>query len=81
MAGAVVHLALIAVFFTAARRRLSGAFKRPPESQVLLILAVVVTVVSLILATGRGRQFAVGKCQGTGHRWPTCARWPGARAS
>jgi uncharacterized protein (TIRG00374 family) len=61
LAGAVVHLALIAVFFTAARRGLSGTFKLPSESQVLLIVGVVVAVVSLILATRRGRQFAVGK--------------------
>jgi glycosyltransferase 2 family protein len=61
LAGAVVHLALIAVFFTAARRGLSGTIKLPSESQVLLIVGVVVAVVSLILATRRGRQFAVGK--------------------
>ena len=34
---------------------------------MLLILAVVVTVVSLILAAGRSRQFAVGKIV-PGHR-------------
>ena len=57
----MVHLALIAVFFTAAGRGLSGTIKLPSESQVLLIVGVVVAVVSLILATRRGRQFAVGK--------------------
>jgi glycosyltransferase 2 family protein len=41
LAGGVVHLALMAIFFTLAGRRLAGAFKLPPASKMLLILAVV----------------------------------------
>jgi len=61
LAGAVVHLILMAIFFTAASRRLAGAFKLPSTSKLLLILGVILAVVGLILATRRGRRFAVGK--------------------
>jgi undecaprenyl-diphosphatase len=61
LAGAVVHLILMAIFFTAAGRRLAGAFKLPSASKVLLILAAVAAVAGLILATRRGRRFATGK--------------------
>jgi glycosyltransferase 2 family protein len=57
----VVHLILMAIFFTAASRRLAGAFKLPPASKLLLILAVIAAAVGLILATRRGRRFAVAK--------------------
>jgi len=60
-AGAVVHLALIAIFFTLARRGLAGAFKLPSASKLLLILAVVAAVIGLVLATRPGRRFARGK--------------------
>lgn len=58
LAGAVVHLALIAIFFTLARRRLSGAFKLPSPSKVLLVLAIIAAVVGVILAVRRARRFA-----------------------
>jgi glycosyltransferase 2 family protein len=61
LAGAVVHLILIVIFFTAASRRLAGAFKLPSTSKLLLILGVILAVVGLILATRRGRRFAVSK--------------------
>jgi undecaprenyl-diphosphatase len=61
LAGAMVHLALIAIFFTAASRRLTGAFKLPSPSKVLLGLGVAAALVGVILATRRGRRFAVSK--------------------
>jgi undecaprenyl-diphosphatase len=60
-AGAVVHLALMAIFFTLAGRRLAGAFHLPSGSKLLLILAVVAAAAGLILATRPGRRFAVRK--------------------
>jgi glycosyltransferase 2 family protein len=58
LVGAVVHLALIAIFFTLAGRQLSGAFKLPSPSKVLLVLAIIAAVVGLILAIRRVRRFA-----------------------
>ena len=61
LAGAMVHLALIAIFFAAASRRLAGAFHLPSPSKVLLGLGVAAALVGVILATRRGRRFAVSK--------------------
>jgi uncharacterized protein (TIRG00374 family) len=61
LAGAVVHLVLMAVFFTWAGRGLGKAFKLPSGSKLLLILAIVAAVVGIVLATRPGRRFAVGK--------------------
>jgi undecaprenyl-diphosphatase len=58
LAGAVVHLALIAIFFTVAGRNLSGTFKLPSPSKVLLALGIIAAVVGLILATRRARRIA-----------------------
>jgi glycosyltransferase 2 family protein len=58
LAGAVVHLALIAIFFTVAGRKLSGTFKLPSPSKVLLALGIIAAVVGLILATRRARRIA-----------------------
>jgi glycosyltransferase 2 family protein len=58
LVGAVVHVALMAIFFTLAGRQLSGAFKLPSPSKVLLILAIIAAVAGLILATRRARRFA-----------------------
>jgi undecaprenyl-diphosphatase len=58
LAGAVVHLALIAIFFTLAGRRLAGTFKLPSPSKVLLVLGIIAAVVGVILATRRARRFA-----------------------
>jgi glycosyltransferase 2 family protein len=60
-AGAVVHLALIAIFFTLASRRLAGAFSLPSASKLLLVLAIVAAVTGLLLATRPGRRFASSK--------------------
>jgi uncharacterized membrane protein YbhN (UPF0104 family) len=61
LAGAVVHLVLIVVFFTLAGRGLGKAFKLPSGSKLLLILAVVAAIVGIVLATRPGRRFATGK--------------------
>ena len=61
LVGAIVHLALIVVFFTWAGRGLSKAFKLPSTSKLLLILAVVLAIAGIVLATRPGRRFAAGK--------------------
>jgi uncharacterized protein (TIRG00374 family) len=59
LAGTVVHGILIVIFFTWASRSLAHAFKLPSASKLLLILAVIAALVGLVLATRRGRRFAV----------------------
>ena len=61
LAGAVVHLAMIVVFFSWAGQGLGKAFKLPSSSKLLLILAVVVAIIGVVLATRPGRRFASGK--------------------
>ena len=61
VAGAIVHLVLIVVFFTWAGRGLGKAFKLPSSSKLLLILAVVAAIAGIVLATRPGRRFAAGK--------------------
>ena len=61
LVGAIVHLVLIVVFFTWACRGLAKAFKLPSTSKLLLILAVVMAIAGIVLATRPGRRFAVGK--------------------
>jgi glycosyltransferase 2 family protein len=61
LAGAVVHLILIVVFFTWSGRGLAKAFKLPPASKLLLILAVVAAIAGIVLATRPGRRLAAGK--------------------
>jgi glycosyltransferase 2 family protein len=58
LAGAVVHIAMIAVFFTLAGHDLTKAFKLPSGSKILLVLAVLLAVVGLVLATRPGRHWA-----------------------
>ncbi len=61
LVGAIVHLVLIVVFFTWAGRGLARAFKLPSASKLLLILAVVMAIAGIVLATRPGRRFAAGK--------------------
>jgi len=61
LAGAIMHLVLMVVFFTWAGRGLSRAFKLPSGSKLLLILAIVAAIVGIVLATRPGRRFAVSK--------------------
>ena len=61
LAGALVHAALLAIFFSLAGRGLGQAFKLPSSSKLLVILAVVAAVIGLIMATRQGRRFAARK--------------------
>ena len=56
--GAVAHLILLVIFFALAGHELAHAFKLPPASKLLLILAVVAALVGIVLATRRGRRLA-----------------------
>jgi glycosyltransferase 2 family protein len=69
VAGAVMHLALIVVFFALAGHDLTKAFKLPSGSKILLALAVIIAVIGLVLATRPGR------------RWTRKQLIPGARSA
>jgi glycosyltransferase 2 family protein len=56
--GAVAHLILLVIFFTLAGHQLAHAFKLPPASKLLLILAIAAALVGIVLATRRGRRLA-----------------------
>ena len=65
LAGAVMHVVLIVVFFALAGHDLTKAFKLPSASKILLILAVIIAVIGVVLAR-------------PGRRWtrtrPRCSR-------
>ena len=61
VAGAIVHLVLLVVFFAWSGHGLANAFKLPSSSKLLLILAIIVAIVGIVLATRPGRRFAAGK--------------------
>jgi uncharacterized protein (TIRG00374 family) len=61
LAGAIVHLVLLVVFFIWSGHELGGAFKLPSSSKLLLILAIIAAIIGLVLATRPGRRFAAGK--------------------
>jgi uncharacterized protein (TIRG00374 family) len=61
LAGAIVHLVLLVVFFAWSGRNIAQAFKLPSGSKLLLILAVVLAIAGIVLATRPGRRFAAGK--------------------
>ncbi|MGE5292125.1 MAG: lysylphosphatidylglycerol synthase domain-containing protein [Micromonosporaceae bacterium] len=61
LAGAIIHLILIVVFFTWSSHGLGQAFKLPSSSKLLAILAVVAAVIGIVLASRPGRRFAKGK--------------------
>ncbi len=54
--GAVVHVVLLVIFFAWAGRSSSGAFKIPADSKVLVIIAVVLALAGIVVATRRGRR-------------------------
>ena len=58
LVGAVAHLLLLVIFFTLAGQRMAQAFKLPPASKLLLILAVAAALAGIVLATRQGRRFA-----------------------
>ena len=61
LAGALVHAALLVIFFSWAGRGLGKAFKLPSSSKLLVILAVVAAVIGIVMATRQGRRFAAEK--------------------
>ena len=54
--GAIAHLILLVIFFVLAGHELAHAFKLPPASKLLLILAVVAALAGIVLATRRHRR-------------------------
>ena len=56
--GAIAHLILLVIFFALAGHQLAHAFKLPPASKLLLILAILAALVGIVLATRRGRRLA-----------------------
>jgi len=58
LAGAIMHVVLIVVFFVLAGHDLTKAFKLPSGSKILLILAVIIAVIGIVLATRPGRRWA-----------------------
>src|SRR5450755_301009 len=57
LAGAVMHVVLIVVFFALAGHDLTKAFKLPSASKILFILAVIIAVIGVVLATRPGRRW------------------------
>jgi glycosyltransferase 2 family protein len=55
LAGAIVHIVLLLVFFAWAGRTGSG-FALPSSSKLLVVIVVVLAVLGLVLATRRGRR-------------------------
>ena len=69
LAGAVVHVAMIVVFFALAGHDLTKAFKLPSGSKILLALALIIALIGVVLATRPGR------------RWTRKKLIPGARSA
>jgi glycosyltransferase 2 family protein len=62
LAGALVHLVLLVIFFAWAGRGGAGqAFKLPSSSTLLAVLAVVGAIIGIVIATRQGRNFAARK--------------------
>jgi glycosyltransferase 2 family protein len=62
LAGALVHLVLLVIFFAwAGRSGASKAFKLPSSSTLLAVLAAVAAVIGIVIATRQGRRFAARK--------------------
>jgi len=69
LAGAVMHVVLMVVFFALAGHDLTKAFRLPSGSKILLALAVIIAVTGIVLATRPGR------------RWTRKQLIPGARSA
>jgi glycosyltransferase 2 family protein len=69
LAGAIMHVALIVVFFALAGHDLTKALTLPSGAKILLALAVITAVTGVILATRPGR------------RWTRKKLIPGARSA
>jgi glycosyltransferase 2 family protein len=61
LVGLLAHLVLIVIFFVWAGQALGHAFKLPSASKLLLIIALVIALVGIVLATRQGRRFAAVK--------------------
>jgi len=62
LAGALVHLVLLVIFFAwAGRSGANKAFKLPSSSTLLAVLAAVAAVIGIVIATRQGRRFAARK--------------------
>jgi uncharacterized protein (TIRG00374 family) len=62
LAGALVHLVLLVIFFAwAGQSGASKAFKLPSSSTLLAVVAVVAAVIGIVIATRQGRNFAARK--------------------
>jgi glycosyltransferase 2 family protein len=61
LVGTMVHLLLIVIFFTWSGSGLGKVLKLPSSSKLLAILAVIMAVIGLVLATRPGRRFTSGK--------------------
>jgi glycosyltransferase 2 family protein len=60
LASAMVYLILTVIFFASSGRAVGHVFKLPSASNLLAILAIILAVVGLVLATRPGRRFASG---------------------
>jgi len=61
LAGGIVHAVLLVVFFAWSSTALTGAFKLPSSSKLLLALAVLVAVVGAVIATRWGRRVVLSR--------------------
>jgi undecaprenyl-diphosphatase len=57
LAGGIVHIALLFVFLAWAGRSEGGGFSIPSSSKLLVVIAVVLALVGLLVATRWGRRF------------------------
>ena len=56
LVGAVIHVALLVVFFAWAKQSAAKAFKIPSSSKLLVVIAVVLALAGIALATRKGRR-------------------------
>ena len=61
LAGGIVHVVLLVVFFAWAGAGRAAAFSIPGSSKLLVVIAVVLALVGIVLATRRGRKVAASK--------------------
>jgi glycosyltransferase 2 family protein len=61
LAGALVHLVFLVIFFALAGKSAGKAFKLPSSSTLLAVLAVAAAVIGIVIATRQGRRFAARK--------------------
>ena len=81
LAGGIVHIVLLLVFFAWAGRGSAGGFSLPSSSKLLVVIAVVLAVARLVLATRRGRRLMRAHVLPRPEAVPGRhrRRWPGRR--